>query len=272
MMQAVAAQVSDGFGFNRVSALAGNLENDVSFEVSHLERMVAEGLRNLHVACRQMEQVESELQQFLQEYYAQVGAFFEELERLHREIDSYDREIVQATQSRRRSASARREDAVLQALREELPVLPERFAAGSWEQEMKSIYHRLVKLYHPDIQPDNRYSTKVLQLINAAYAKRSIWAMRTIEHSLVEHAMARQDTPERKLNRLRERFEAIAESVARASSRKRWLEATEAWQLKRRMEQDRYLVEVIIHRAKQQIEEARRTLARKKIEYRAAIA
>lgn len=269
-MQAAAAQVSDAFGngFAQLPPPAAPIENDMSYQVGHLERMVEDGLRNLNIACARMEQVERDLRAFLDEYYAQVGGFFEQLEQLHQEIAAYDRKIAAVRKNRRPMPLSHREDILLQVLRDELPALPANLLPGLCEDEMKAIYHRLVKLYHPDVQPGNRYSTPVLQLINEAYAKRSLWAMRAIEHSLVEHAMARQDTPERKVTRLRERFDAICESAARAAYRRKWLESTEAWQLKKRTEQDRYLIEVIIHRTKQQIESAKRTLAHKKIEHR----
>lgn len=255
----------------RIAFSPRNLENDLSYEVSHLEQMVTNGLKNLHSACQQMKQVEQDLQAFLSEYYAQLGCFYKQLDMLRSEIAEYDRRIAKAKKAGRRPVASR-SDALLQVLREELPALPERLSFNDWEAEIKGIYHRLVALYRPAEQAESRYSAKVLQLINQAYAKQDLWAMREIEHSLVEHKLARQDTPESKVSRLRERFEAIAESVARAASRKTWLESSEAWRLKQRMEEDNYLVEVLIHRAKQQIEEARKLLGRKKIEYNAIIA
>lgn len=250
-----------------------NLENDFSYEVSHLESMVSKGLKNLQHTCAQMQQVEQELRCFLDEYYAQVGHFFAQLETLKREIAEQDRKIHQARHKRSRAlAQLRGESAeVVAILREELPAVPLDMRHDDWDAEMKAIYHRLVKLYHPDVAATGACSTRVLQLINQAYEKRNLWAMREMEHSLVEHALARYDTPATKLARLRERYEAIAHSITAAVERRNRLQRSEAWQLKQRMERDRYLLEVIIHRVKKQIEEARRILTLKHIEYKAAI-
>lgn len=250
------------------------LENDLSYEVSHVETMVEKALRQLQSICTQMETVEKGLRSFLDSYYAQVGSFFEQLEVLKQEIADYDHKIYQAAHKRSRKMAHLRgnADRVVELPRDTLPAVPADLRQDECEAEMKDIYRRLVKLYHPDVANGMAYSTRVLQLINQAYEKRNLWAMREVEHSLVEHALARRDTPESKLSRLRERYDAIAQSAARAAERKNRLERSEAWQLKHRLEQDRYLVEVIIHRARQQIAEAQRVLAHKRIEYQAVLA
>lgn len=259
-------------GFPPLPYSPENLENDVSYEVTHLEYMVSKSLTYLQNICSQMDRVEQELRGFLDDYYAQVGDFFEELEVLKRQIAEYDRKIYQASPKRRRAiAQLHGVDAhAADLLRQELPAVPSDLRQDEWEGEMKAIYHRLVKLYHPDVSHDVSCSTRVLQLINKAYDKRNLWAMREVEHSLVEHALAKCDTPESKLARLRERLDEIARSAMQAAERRTRLQLSEAWQLKQRTEQDSYLIEVVIHRVKQQIEAAKRLLAQKRIEYQAA--
>lgn len=255
-----------------LSSAAFSIENDVSYEVSHLETMVAKSLRHLQVTCAQMEAVEKELRSFLDEYYGQVGHYFEQLEMLKREIAEYDRKIYQAAHKRSRTLAQLRGNAEKIAdMPQELPSVPLDLRHNEWEAEMKDIYRRLVKLYHPDVAGGMAYSTRVLQLINQAYEKRNLWAMREVEHSLVEHAMAKQDTPQNKLCRLRERYDAIAQSTTRAMERKNRLMQSEAWALKQRLAKDRYVVEVIIHRVKQYIAHATRLLAQKRVEYQAAL-
>lgn len=253
-----------------VSLSAGLPDYDRSQEIAHLQAMVAQGLKVLNTAYGQMEKVEQELQGFLQHYYAEVGPFFEQLEQLNGEIATYDRQIRQASRKRARVlGSAKTPEPG--ALQEAFPPVPADMSKDEIDAEIKAVYRKLAKLYHPDVAEDMPYSRKVIQLLNQAYSKKNLWAMRELEHSLVEHA-GRQDAPEQKLSRLRERFDAIAESVVRVAERRKRLERSEAWQLKQRMEGDRYLVEVVIHRAKRQIDEAHRCLTRKKIEYKAVMA
>lgn len=266
------AECADGWA---IPYTPRHLETDVSYEVNHLQQMVEKGLRRLNAACTQMRTVEQELRSFLDEYYGQVGVFFEQLEQVRQEITEYDRRIRQAATKRYVPADGLRGQTgqVLEMLRHNLPAVLADLQQDEWEAEMKDIYRRLVKLYHPDIAGKNAvYGTQVLQLINHAYEKKNLWAMRVMEHSLVEHALARQDTPQSRLERLRERFDAIVRAIARVTDRKTRLQRSDAWQLKQRMEQDRYLVEVIIHRMRQQIDDARRTLTQKRIEYKAITA
>lgn len=247
-----------------------HLETDLGYEVSHLEQMVEQGLKQLQQSCTRMQQVEQELRGFLDDYHAQVGQFFEQLEGLKAEIADYDRRIHQARHKRSRILSAVRGQ-VVELVRDSLPPMPLDLSQDEWEGEMKAIYHKLVKLYHPDVVQRGACSTRVLQLINAAYEKRSLWAMREMEHSLVEHALAKSDTQSGKLARLRERYDAISQSVTAAVERCNRLQRSEAWQLKQRTDNDHYLVEVVIHRVKKQIDEAKRILTQKRIEYQAAI-
>ncbi|MCH2546431.1 MAG: J domain-containing protein [Alphaproteobacteria bacterium] len=248
-----------------------NLRTDVSIQVAHVEQMVEKSLKNLQSTYVQMQQVETELQAFLKSYLSQVSVFFEQLEQLRQEIADVDKKIYQATSKRkRRLERIRGEDVQMRhLLREKLPTLPIDLQHNAWHDEMKTIYHRLIKLYHPDTRQE-RYSTQVMQLINQAYEKNSIWAMREIEHSLVEHAMASKDTPESKLARLRERLDEISQSTAMATERRARLLCSEAWRIKQRMEQDKYFVEIIIHRVKMQIAQAQQILVKKRIEYKAA--
>lgn len=245
-----------------------HLETDFSHEVSHLERMVAHSLKQLQTSCAQMQRVEEELRGFLAAYHGQVGGFFEQLEALKSQIADYDRRIRKA---RPASAAMHGDDEAAEQVRAHLLAMPLDLTQDDWEGEMKTIYHTLVKLYHPDVAQRGTCSTRVLQLINAAYEKRNLWAMREMEHSLVEHALADSDTPTGKLARLRERYDAISRAVTAAVERSNRLQRSEAWQLKQRSEHNAYLVEVVIHRVKQQIEDARRLLAQKRIEYQAAI-
>lgn len=267
-----AAQTQDT-AHARLPSPASRLKTDPSYEIPHLESMIEQALDNLQMACTSLQTREKELQLFLSDYHAQVGTFTDELERLQREIADYDRKISLALRKSRgkRSASGGREEALLQLLMDDLPQLPKKLNAYEWQDEMEAIYAQLVQLYRNDGESASkgRYAAQVQQMIDAVYKRHNLWAMRAIEHRLVEHAVARYDTPQSKVARLRERFDAITASVAQATYRKTWLENSHAWRMKERMEHDRYLLEIVIHRAKQQITEAKRILTRKKIEWNA---
>lgn len=267
-----AAQTQDT-AHARLPSPASRLKTDPSYEIPHLESMVEQALDNLQMACTALQTREKELQGFLSDYHAQVGAFTDELERLQRDIADYDRKINVALRKKRgkRSASGGREEALLQLLMDDLPQLPKTLHAYEWQEEMENIYAQLVQLYRNDAESPSkgRYAAQVKQMIDAVYKRHNLWAMRAIEHRLVEHAVARYDTPQSKVARLRERFDAITASVAQATYRKTWLENSHAWRMKERMEHDRYLLEIVIHRAKQHITEAKRILTRKKIEWQA---
>lgn len=232
-------------------------------EISHMENMVTRALKYLHIACNQMHRVEKDLRHFLDGYYVQVGGFFEQLETLRYEIRRYDRYANRSSGQRKHTAAAHK--AAQQAYYRDMS---RELRGEDIEAEMKRIYRTLVKLYHPDVAQNNSYSHSIIQLINQTYARKNLWAMREMEHSLLEHAHAADDTPERKLFRLRARFEAISESVRRVVQRRRKLERSPAWQLKLRVEQEHYLVGVILRQVKRQIEEARSALLQRKAAYR----
>jgi hypothetical protein len=255
-----------------LASASAQVENELSYEVNHVQTMVTKGLAHLQSACQQMKQVERELRRFLDDYYAQVGSFFEQLELLKREITDYDRKIYQVASKRCRKLAQLRNETPLTVLAcEEIPAMLLDLGHNDWEVEMKKIYRNLVKLYHPDIRRGESCSTRVLQLINKAYEKRDLWAMREVEHRLVEYALAKVDSPESTLQRLRNRYEAIAESARQATERKQRVLCSEAWQLKMQYEQNRYVIEIIIHRVKQQIAHAKHILAQKRIEYQAVL-
>lgn len=115
---------------------AAHLEIDASYEIGHLEMMVENGLRNLGDACTAMRRVESDLQQFLSDYATQVGHLLAELDGLHQQIAEYDRKLDAAPS--RRSDTARREEAMLEVLREELPKLPASLTAPSGSKRCRA--------------------------------------------------------------------------------------------------------------------------------------
>lgn len=246
---------------------------DTRFQIQHLEKMVEENLKQLGEACGEVETLEKDLQSFIDEYYGQVGVFFEQLETLRRETAFYEAEMRSA---RRKPVNTAHQSQVMseteQLLKDEFPSFPRDLSRAEIDAEIKDIYRRLMKLYHPDVASEkNRYNETLVQLINRAYARGNLWALREMEHSLVEHAFAGGDTPEHKLQRLRERFEAVSGSISRVRERRQALKTSAAYHLKQRLEREKYLVEVIIHRAKQQIEEARKLLFHKKLEHKALV-
>lgn len=245
-----------------------SLELDASYTIGHVEAMVAEGLRNLRNACARMRRVESELQFFLREYAEQAGALCAQLASLREQIRDYDGKLG-AYASQRLKADDNEEASLLAALQEELPALPRRLEEAPWDGEAQAVYLRLVSLCRPEPAAQARYSDKVNRLLAQAYDKGGLWGMRALEHTLVEHAEARRDTPQRKLARLRERLDVIAESVQRVRCHTEALEAMPAMQLKRQAQTDTLWLEKIIHRMRKQIAAAQKLLARRKIEYRA---
>lgn len=169
----------------------------------------------LQQACAHLQRKEEELRQFLKLYYAQVGALFEQLTSLRRE--AYGCEGREAE-----SAMLYEQHGLLHKKDE--------------QKEIRRLYHRLVKRYHPDIIQDDS-SKQVLQWVNAAYAERNRWALLELEQGLCAEKGAAN----------------IANALKRVELRLTHLQKSDAWQLKMRIEEDSTLLSRIITYVKQEI-------------------
>lgn len=169
----------------------------------------------LQQACAHLQRQEEELRQFLKLYYAQVGALFEQLTSLRLEAHGVEGKKAESVPLYTQHGLIRKRDE---------------------QKEIRQLYHRLVKRYHPDITQDDS-NKQVLQWVNAAYAERNRWALMELEQGLCTGQGAAN----------------ITDALKRVQLRLSNLQQSDAWQLKMRIEEDNTLLSRIITYVKQEI-------------------
>jgi hypothetical protein len=132
-------------------------------------------LERLEREARRMFQLEADIRQFAEEYYATVGAAAERLSAMEQQLASAS------------------------AVAEVLPVrhqalMAQRDTLDARQSEIKSRYRSLAKSLHPDRapeqQPDTRSITQMHQL-NTAYHRGDLAAMLRLEGDMLVHSLLR---------------------------------------------------------------------------------
>ena len=168
-----------------------------------------------------LESLRLDLGRFEVEYHARVGSLYVELDRLELQVDEYR---VRIRMIREKGLSASEIDELLNVefgerrtrtsfyerqaneFREE----HERQASKTplsdeEERELKALYRRLAKIYHPDLagsEEERAEHQKIMAEINNAYAEKDLERLRALERAAKEKKARKEETIPEKLVRL----------------------------------------------------------------------
>jgi len=231
-----------------------------SSEISFRIDMIARGLKYLDLASQSLRKLENELQLFLDEYYARVGHWFQQLEDLHvHPVPQENSAVAAATPLRQVYNEVSLEEDELASPLKDI------------DRELKQLYRKLVKRYHPDAvapKPSELKESNVIQCINLAYADRSLSDLWQVEYETLLQTMEVHPI-EDLMQILQERYERLVASIQRVVHYRKALMNSPAYALMKRHQQMKYmgedLMESVIEEVKEQVRNARSTLVLKKL-------
>lgn len=119
-------------------------------KTDELEVRVNLALMKLERTCYQLKLMQEDLSQFLDEYYARVGAHLAE-----NTVEAAPVELVSETEEEQQDAVE---------------------AAAELKDECKRLYHALARHYHPDAGPEgkSKYRHTIMSAVNQAYRRHEL--------------------------------------------------------------------------------------------------
>lgn len=168
-----------------------------------------------------LENLRLELGRFEVEYHARVGSLYVELDKLELQIDEYRTrisllrekkfsipEIEEAIyqEFKERRAKAEFYEQQTNGFREQYQAqTPFKRVSDEEENELKALYRKLAKIYHPDLsdsEAERIKHQKVMAEINKAYAEKDLNKLRDINRTAEEKRAREGETIAEKLIRL----------------------------------------------------------------------
>jgi len=168
-----------------------------------------------------LETLRLELGRFEVEYHARVGRLYVELDKLELEIDEYRSrvrmirekglsvseidELLNVEFGERRAKTSFHEHQTNEFREEHERQASKTPLSDEEESELKAVYRRLAKIYHPDLagsEEERAEHQKVMAEINKAYAEKDLDALRAIERAAKEKEVRKGETTPEKLIRL----------------------------------------------------------------------
>lgn len=175
----------------------------------HLIALETRTIRTMSALDRESEALaglEAELESFLEDYYAKVGALFEELARLEQDLGSIQGYVVPKSN-----------DIVIK------PIKP---SQSPQKNELKSLYRTLVKNHHPDVS--SHRSGEWMQAINDAYARANMAELVRLQWSGPDVESA---TPEQQIEKLEQQCAGLQEALQQVQQRQTQLKQSSAYAL-----------------------------------------
>ena len=233
-----------------VSLHAGLPSEEVSaaLPVAELRRRIATMLDELDSSCRSLRSVQTELDDFLVQYYRRVGPWFEKLEQLHARY--YGQDTVSTVPNLlMHMPSTGQGKRTLRAV----------------DREVRALYRRLVKSCHPDASRHCGEQTAMpdIRAVNAAYGRKEIGTLWQLDWQASERRRQRQKVRKRRAE-LVERYDALVVTLTQLRDQEKTLRNSAAYQLMERdfvaRLQSRDLAGSVIAEVKRDIAELERKL------------
>jgi len=162
-----------------------------------------------------------ELGRFELEYHARVGRLYAALDRVELQIDEYKarirlirarrvadpeiEELLNEEFGERRAKTSFYERQAHEYQEEHDRQTSKAPLSDEEERELKALYRRLAKIYHPDLassEEERAEHEKIMTAINKAYAAKDLEGLRAIERAASEKKAKRDETIPEKLVRL----------------------------------------------------------------------
>ena len=230
-------------------------------ELMALKHRSKKALNALDAACDSLQKLESQMEVFLTDYYDQVGAYVEELERLEDELNKVKQQHPTTS-------------TVIESLVQQVhdTVLRREFSK-EMEQEMKSLYRSMAKEYHPDMAAGKaaiaQMKRDVFQTIQEAYARRNIGELWRLKWELEQRNALDETEPEHRVNKLQAHCSKMQQALEEVETRRAMLERSPACALMRRalhyQLSGRDFIEIVLSNIQQRIADKRRELVNVKI-------
>ena len=179
----------------------------------------------------------SQLLHFQRVYMEKVGSLYVELDRILAErrrgyVEEHPEDFEAARRADEADAQANRSR---QEFEEQEAALPQAGRVGEPSAELKDLYRRLAKKYHPDLASDpaeKAFRHEAMCRISAAYSDGDIEDLRRIEAELAEHAAPSAGQGlKRELRELQRRLNQVNSRLAAIKKELAELQASDLWRL-----------------------------------------
>ncbi len=175
----------------------------------HLIALETRTIRTMSALDRESEALaalETELEAFLDQYYAKVGALFEELARLEQDLGH-----IQGFFPPRSS---------------DIMIKPIKSPQNPAKNELKALYRELVKSHHPDVSSHN--NGEWMQAINDAYAQANMAELVRLQWSAPTSDLV---SAEQQIEKLEQQCEDLQHALIQVQQRQLHLKQSSAYAL-----------------------------------------
>lgn len=176
----------------------------------HLIALETRTIRTMSALDRESEALaglEADLEAFLESYYAQVGALFEELARLEQDLGHIQGCFPPKS-------------------RDSIVIKPIKPSSSPHKSELKSLYRELVKTHHPDVSSHS--NGEWMQAINDAYARANMAELVRLQWSA---PTTESVSPEQQIEKLEQQCEGLQEALKQVQQRQLQLKQSSAYAL-----------------------------------------
>jgi hypothetical protein len=198
-----------------------------------------------------LETLRREIEQFEMRYYAAVGSLLAQLQRLQIQIEECYLRAEEIEQSGRAAMRWQREEDARRTLREKQAAAEEyerraREASAKQKEQpvlttdqqkdLKSLYRRLAKAFHPDLangEREREWGARLMTEINDAYARGDVDHLRLIAEREQPFATDANEILSQRIERLTRQRDALDETIHRLRQQLSHLERGEFSRLKR---------------------------------------
>lgn len=258
--------------------------NDIQQEISIWETRISEKEREVSDLSIQVQDIKIALNIFLDEYNSRVGLLYVKLDKIKLKIKEYQLRIklaqdkkvsqedletieeeVNETFSQERHKIDDLENEIFESSEEYSKHLEEEKTCpldDESRQECKALYRKLARKFHPDMAKDSdqrKEFHKIFVAINEAYKNGDLEILKKYMEQAEQEEKIDRETPEDKLNRLKEEYKVILGVLARLRAEIEDLKEDETYKLKERVDQakkeGRDLLQQLANEIKEEIAE-----------------
>lgn len=221
---------------------------EINQQIAWLEGAIAEELGNLRVLSSELKYLEKELNNFLTDYYAQVGHLFEELRQIDLTIKLIEKskktefrlssQLVVANDHQRQEVieedDEEQEDDLFGEAVEEIYSAPDT-KHGAIEAELRRIYRKLAKICHPDMFPNDPYAKEIFAIIGSSYKNRDLATLIKIEQTFIDKKKNMAENFIEKLERLEKQYDSLLKENDNTKLRKHHLINSSGYKLRQKV-------------------------------------
>lgn len=222
---------------------------EINQQIAWLEGAIAEELGNLRILSSELKYLEKELNNFLTDYYAQVGHLFEELRQIDLIIKSIEKnkrtefrlspQVVVANDHQKQGGfgendEEQEDDLFGEEAAEEIYSAPD-IEHKAVEDELRRIYRKLAKICHPDMFPNDPYAKEIFAIIGSSYKNRDLATLIKIEQTFIDKKKNMAENSIEKLERLEKQYDSLLKESDSTKLRKHHLINSSGYKLRQKV-------------------------------------